>query len=114
MTKERIEAVTVTLQEPIEIAGKEYKEITLKKPYAGNLRGLSITQLQTGDTEQTIRFISRVSDLPVAAIERLSLADFNSLSNLVFGFLYPKSLNDIVSGLSEMGLQVQTEVAMQA
>lgn len=107
MSENKIEAVTVSLQEPLEIAGKTYNEITLKKPYAGNLKGISLTQLQAGETTQTIKFISKVSDLPVDAIERLSLSDFNAINTLVLGFLYPQSLKDILEGLKELGTNTE-------
>ena len=105
--KEKIDGVTLTLDESVMIGDKEYTEITLKKPYAGNMRGISITQLQSGDTQQVINFISKVSDWPTQAIERIGLGDFNIINNLVLGFLFPKNLSDLLQGLKESGAEVQ-------
>lgn len=105
--KEKIDGVTLTLDEPVMIGDKEHTEITLRKPYAGNMRGISITQLQSGDTQQVINFISKVSDWPIQAVERLGLGDFNIINNLVLGFLFPKNLSDLLSGLKESGAEVQ-------
>lgn len=108
---EKIDGVTLTLEEPIFIGDKEYKTITLNKPYAGNMKGISITQLQSGDTQQVIKFITAVSDWPLTAVERLGLGDFNMLNNLVLGFLFPKNLNDLVNGLKESGAEIQVLTA---
>lgn len=108
----KIDSVTVTLHEPIEVGGKEYGEITLRKPLAGNLRGLSLTHLQVGDLGQLLKLIAHLSELPITAIERLSLADITALNNVVTGFLYPKQLSDIVTGLNESGSQVVVNPAM--
>lgn len=105
--KEKIEGVTLTLDESVMIGDKEYTEITLRKPYAGNMRGISITQLQSGDTQQVINFISKVSDWPIQAVEHLGLGDFNIINNIVLGFLFPKNLSDLLSGLKESGAEVQ-------
>lgn len=107
MNKENISGVTLKLDETVMMSDKEYTEITLKKPYAGNMKGISITQLQAGDTQQVMKFISAVSDWPIQAVERLGLGDFNMLNNLVLGFLFPKNLNDLVEGLKESGAEIQ-------
>ena len=105
--KEKIDSVTLTLDESVMIGDREYTEITLRKPYAGNMRGISITQLQSGDTQQVINFISKVSDWPIQAVERLGLGDFNIINNLVLGFLFPKNLSDLLQGLKESGAEIQ-------
>lgn len=105
--KETITGVTLKLDEPVMIGEKEYTEITLKKPLAGNLRGISITQLQSGDTQQVMNFVSAVSDWPLPSVERLSLGDLNMINNIVLGFLFPKNLNDLVKGLQESGAKIQ-------
>lgn len=111
MTQKSINGVTLTLNAPVSIGDKEYTEITLKKPYAGNMKGISITQLQNGDTQQVIKFVSVVSDWPIQAVERIELGDFNTINNLVLGFLFPKNLNDLVNGLKESGAEIQVLTA---
>lgn len=108
----KIDSVTVTLHEPIEVGGKEYGEITLRKPLAGNLRGLSLTLLQAGNTDQVLKLASHLCDLPLSALERLTLGDITTINTLVTGFLYPAHLNDIVNGLNESGIQAVVNPAM--
>lgn len=110
----KISGVTLKLNESVMIGEKEYKEITLQKPLAGNMRGISITQLQNGDTQQVMKFVSAVSDWPLTAVERLDLGDFNTLNNLVLGFLFPQNLQDLVKGLKESGADLQLLTAMSA
>ena len=109
--KENINGITLKLNDPVTIGDKEYTEITLRKPYAGNMKGISITQLQAGDAQQVINFVSKVSDWPITAVEQIGLGDFNLINNLVLGFLFPKNLSGLVSGLKESGAEIQVLTA---
>lgn len=84
----------ITLSSPIERqSGAKVEQLTLRKPTAGELRGLSIRDLLTSDVDATLRLIPRIATPSITAAEADSLdpADLAALSNEVIDFLLSKA-----------------------
>ena len=52
----------ITLSQPIKIDGKEITEIDIRKPKAGELRGINLLDLLQMKTEVVVTVLSRVSN----------------------------------------------------
>jgi len=52
---------TVTLIEPVKKGDTEITEVQVRKPRAGELRGLQIAPLQMGDTNALIKLLPRIT-----------------------------------------------------
>ncbi|MEL6477613.1 MAG: phage tail assembly protein [Pseudomonadota bacterium] len=81
----------ITLTTPITEGGVEIREITLREPKAGELRGLQITLLGQGDVGSLIKLIPRISTPYVSetAVAEMSAHDIAQLGSLVLLFLQP-------------------------
>jgi len=64
-------------------------EITLRKPAAGELRGLKLGDLINGDVNATIRLVPRISQPTLTEQEAAALdpADLLACADVVAGFL---------------------------
>jgi hypothetical protein len=84
---------TITLDTPIKRGETEITSINLRKPAAGELRGLNLTDLLQMDVIAVTRVLPRISDptLTEAEVSALDPADFTTLASEVAGFLLPKS-----------------------
>ena len=51
----------ITLSQPLKIDGKEISEIDIRKPKAGELRGINLLDLLQMKTEVVVTVLSRVS-----------------------------------------------------
>ncbi|TRD18400.1 phage tail assembly protein [Palleronia caenipelagi] len=80
---------TITLSAPVTVDGAEVTEITLREPRAGELRGLSMTQIAQMEAGQMMRLLPRITQPPLseAQISALSLRDFFGLSAGAASFL---------------------------
>ncbi|AHB11061.1 bacteriophage putative tail protein Gp41 (plasmid) [Zymomonas mobilis subsp. mobilis ZM4 = ATCC 31821] len=67
---------------------QEIKNIELRKPVTGDLRGLSVTQLLNTDVDQMCKFLPRITTpaLMPSEIEKLPVGDFLSLAMKSLGF----------------------------
>ncbi|MEW6166051.1 MAG: phage tail assembly protein [Pseudomonadota bacterium] len=83
---------TITLETPLKIGDTEVTEITLRKPAAGELRGLNLTDLLQMDVVATIKLLPRISTptLTEQHAAMLDPADLTSLAKEVSGFLLPR------------------------
>lgn len=85
---------TVILDTPIRRGPSTLDSITLRKPNAGELRGLSLAELLQMDVNSLIKVLPRISTPTLTAMEISAMdpADLFALSNKVSGFLLQKSL----------------------
>lgn len=85
--KER-KRVTVTLENPIQRGETLIEQVTLRKPGAGELRGLSLQLLGQSDVNSLITLIPRISDPALAEHEvaSLEIEDLSAIGNEVFDF----------------------------
>ena len=98
--------ITVSLNQPLTIADREFTEITLREPIANDLRGLSITQLQMSDGDTVLKLLERITDIHAENLSRLSISDISTLSNVFLGFLFPKQMSTILESIEAGGATV--------
>lgn len=89
MSKENV----VILEQPLKRGDQELKEITLIKPNAGTLRGVSLAAVANSEVDALIKVLPRMTapmltEQEVAAME---LPDLVALAGQVVGFLSPSS-----------------------
>ncbi|EIJ7379110.1 phage tail assembly protein [Citrobacter freundii] len=89
MSKENV----VTLEKPLKRGDQEVTEITLIKPNAGTLRGVSLAAVANSEVDALIKVLPRMTapmltEQEVAAME---LPDLVALAGQVVGFLSPSS-----------------------
>ena len=84
---------TVILDTPIRRGTTTIDSITLRKPNAGELRGVSLAELLQMDVNSLIKVLPRISSPTLTAIEVTSMdpADLVALSTKITGFLLQKS-----------------------
>lgn len=82
----------VTLVVGIQRGDKAIKELTLRRPKAGELRGLKILELVNLDTQALMTFLPRITMPPIITEElnQLDLADFMTLATEAISFFSPK------------------------
>jgi len=84
---------TVTLDTPIQRGEQTITEIQLRKPAAGELRGVSLIELMQMDVTALRKVLPRISSptLTDPEIGLLDPADLFQMGSEVTGFLLPKS-----------------------
>lgn len=90
------ETATVTLDTPIQRGDTTITSVTLRKPRAGELRGLSLSDLLTTNVDAHIKLLPRISTptLIAAELDAMDPADLAALAGEVIGFLLPKATRD--------------------
>jgi len=78
--------VSVKLGTPITRDDKEIDTIILRKPKAGELRGLQLSLVQMQDIDAMLQLIPRISDLTERELHNLEIEDFTNLSVETLGF----------------------------
>lgn len=91
---------TITLDTPIKRGDKDIAEIALRKPSAGELRGVTLTDLLQMDVVALTKVLPRISEPALTEVEvaRMDPADLVQLGGAVAGFLLPRA------ALEEAGL----------
>lgn len=84
---------TVTLDTPIKRGDQEIKTLTLRKPNAGELRGLSLIQLLQLDVNQVSKLLPRIATplITEADITPMPVDDFSALGTKMLGFFLQNS-----------------------
>ncbi len=84
---------TIILDSPIKRGSSEISEVTLRKPMAGELRGVTLTDLLQMDVLALRKVLPRITNptLTEHEIGQMDPADLVQLASLVTGFLLPKS-----------------------
>lgn len=85
-------SATVELDTPIKRGETEVTELTLRKPSAGELRGVSLAEVLQMQTDALITLIPRISSPSLAAAEvrQMDPADLVQCGGEIAGFLLPK------------------------
>lgn len=86
-----MQSVTITLDVPIKQGDTEITTVNLRRPTAGELRGLSIADLLQMDVAANIKLLPRISELAEHQVTALDPADLTQLASAVAGFFLPKS-----------------------
>lgn len=81
---------TVTLEEPLPRGEGPVSTVTVRRPGAGELRGLTIRDIQTGDVNTMLALIPRITDPVITApeAEALDPVDLLALTGAISGFFY--------------------------
>lgn len=89
MTKENV----VTLENPIKRGEQVVSAITLIKPNAGTLRGVSLAAVANAEVDALIKVLPRMTApmLTEQEVAALELPDLVALAGKVVGFLSPNS-----------------------
>jgi hypothetical protein len=84
---------TVTLDQPIQRGSQEITQVELRKPSAGELRGVSLFDLVRMDVAAAQSVLPRITIPPLTRheIDALDPADLFQLSAEVASFLSPKA-----------------------
>jgi len=83
---------TVTLDTPIKRGTQEITEVTLRKPSAGELRGVSLTAVCNFDVDALCKVLPRITEPTLATHEIYAMdpADLIQMGEKFAGFLAPK------------------------
>ena len=83
----------VILDTPLMRGEQKIGQITLTKPSAGTLRGVSLAALAQSDVDALIKVLPRMTwpSLTEHEVSRLDVSDLISLAGKVVGFLSPIS-----------------------
>ena len=90
----------ITLDTPIKRGDNDIATIELRKPAAGELRGVTLTDLLQMDVSALTKVVPRISDPALTEVEvaRMDPADLVQIGGVVTGFLLPRA------ALEEAGL----------
>lgn len=90
---------TITLDTPIKRGETDITSVELRKPLAGELRGLSLTALLQMDVTALQRVLSRITTptLTEQEVGSMDPADLTQLGSEVVDFLLPKAAKLAVS-----------------
>lgn len=80
--------VTVELENPIQRGETALAQIVVRKPGAGELRGLTLQALGQSDVNALLTLLPRITEPPLAAheVEKLEVEDLSSFAGVVFDF----------------------------
>ncbi|AVX11489.1 phage tail assembly protein [Stutzerimonas stutzeri] len=84
----------ITLDEPLKRGEQIISSVTVRKPAAGELRGVTLSDLLNLEVNALIKVLPRVTSpsLTEQEVARLDPADLVQLGSKVAGFLLPKSV----------------------
>jgi len=84
----------VPLDTPIKMGETEITSVSVRKPGAGELRGIKLRDLLDLDVDSLIKVLPRVTTptLPAAIVATIDPADLTAIGSKVAGFLVPKAL----------------------
>ena len=96
----------IELDTPVTRKGGDVATITLRKPKAGELRGLSLTDLLQMDVNALGKLLPRISNpmLTEAEVQAMDPADLVQLGGEVAGFLVPKRMKETQEEPTETSL----------
>lgn len=85
---------TVELDSPIIRGDQTITSLTVRKPFAGELRGANLMALMQMDVQAAITVLPRITTpaLTTQDVERMDIADLLQLTSVVTGFLLPKAM----------------------
>lgn len=89
---------TIVLDTPLQRGTTSITEITLRKPNAGELRGLSLQRLHQADADEILKLLPRITSPSLTPPEcaQLDPADLSEAGGHIISFLLKKSVRDAV------------------
>ena len=84
---------TLTLDTPIKRGDTDITELSLRKPLAGELRGIALTDLIQMDVDALAKVLPRITTpaLTEHEVGRMDIADLMQAGIVVSGFLLPNA-----------------------
>lgn len=81
------------LEEPIKRGEQEIAKLQIRKPTAGELRGLQLQSLMQGDVNAMIAVIPRITVPPLLPVEaeQMDPGDLAAMAGIVSGFFMSKA-----------------------
>lgn len=94
---------TVELSTPIKVGDTKITSVTLRKPKAGELRGLSIAEILHMNVTAMIKLLPRISTpvLDPQVIEEMDTDNFGPLSQKAMSFFLPKAQQEKMRRMAE-------------
>lgn len=85
---------TITLQTPIERGSETITTISVRRPGAGELRGVQLMTLMAGDVDGVAKVAPRITTpaLQPNELQAMDPADFFAIAQEITGFLLPNSI----------------------
>ncbi|MDC7808798.1 phage tail assembly protein [Sphingomonas koreensis] len=91
---------THTLDEPIVRGETTIKELTVRKPNPGHLRGLTLNAVSTGDVTALTKLLPRITEPALTEQEIasgvLEVQDLTDLCEIVVDFLFTKARREVL------------------
>lgn len=89
-----ITAKDITLDTPVIRSQSTIEKITIRKPSAGELRGVKLQALMESDVNSIITLLPRITSpaLTTSEVNAMDASDLLALGNEVIIFLLPKSV----------------------
>ena len=99
----RTKFTDVTLEEPIKRGETEIATITLRKPKAGELRGLTIEEVISSDVTTLIKLIPRISNPPLIEqeVSDMDAPDIAQCAGAVRGFFMTRGQQEVLNRMIE-------------
>lgn len=92
---------TITLSEPITRGETTIDALTLRKPTAGELRGLTLQELINTDINAILKMVPRISNpaLNLEEASNLDPADLAEIGGTIRGFFMSKAEKELMAAL---------------
>jgi len=100
-TETNAEFTTVTLAEPIKRGEQVIETINLRKPRAGQLRGISLQELINSDIATILKVVPRISDpvLTPVECENLDPADLAEIGGTIRSFFMSAAEREMMQAM---------------
>lgn len=87
----------VELETPLQRGKTEVKEITVRKPMSGGMRGVSLVDIMNLDVAALTKVMPRITTpaLTEAELKTMDIVDLVQLGTALNGFLTPKKFKEI-------------------
>ncbi len=92
---------TITLSDPIKRGDQVIDQINLRKPRAGELRGLNLQQLISVDVATILQLLPRISDpvLVESECNALDVSDLTEIGGAIRGFFMTASERQMLEAM---------------
>ena len=84
---------TITLETPLERGDQKIEQLELRKPNAGELRGIKLAELLNADVGSILALLPRITSPTLTAHEaaELDTVDFAAITGEVIGFFMSRA-----------------------
>lgn len=99
-TRPLFEAVTLSM--PLQRGETSISALTIRRPKAGELRGLALPDIMTGEVVAMLTLIPRISEPPLTADEANALdpADLAEIAGTIRGFFMTKGEKAVMEAMA--------------